>query len=70
MWLATYASVIPDDIHVKLVGLSTDNAPCVDVNDPDDRIITLYPFYILGILYHGVCSNSLYSECLLSDLVL
>ncbi|CAL9016951.1 unnamed protein product [Prunus brigantina] len=44
-WRATYASVIPNDMHVKLVESSIDNPPCVDPNDPDARIITFYPFY-------------------------
>ncbi|CAL2277518.1 unnamed protein product [Prunus armeniaca] len=51
-WWATYASAIPDDVHVKLVESSTDNAPCVDANDPGARIITFGPFYFsLGFTF-------------------
>lgn len=36
----TYASAIPNDMHVKLAMSSTNDAPCVDSNDPDTRIFT------------------------------
>ncbi|CAL8150789.1 unnamed protein product [Prunus armeniaca] len=44
-WRATYASVIPDDMHVKLVEYLTDDPPCIDTNDPNARIITFCLFY-------------------------
>ncbi|CAL2276192.1 unnamed protein product [Prunus armeniaca] len=44
-WRATYASVIPNYVHVKLIELLTDDEPCVDANDLDARIITFHPFY-------------------------
>ncbi|CAL2255461.1 unnamed protein product [Prunus armeniaca] len=42
---ATYASAIPDDVHVKLAASSTYDASCVDSNDVDARIITFRPLY-------------------------
>ncbi|CAL8124080.1 unnamed protein product [Prunus armeniaca] len=38
--LAAYASAILDDMHVKLAKPRTNDVPCVDMNDPDARIIT------------------------------
>ncbi|CAL2265879.1 unnamed protein product [Prunus armeniaca] len=49
---ATYASAIPDDVHVKLVDSSIDDTPYVDSNDLDARIITFHPFYFsLGFTF-------------------
>ncbi|CAL8153053.1 unnamed protein product [Prunus armeniaca] len=51
-WRATYASTIPDDMHVKLVEPSTDDVPRVNPNYPDARIITFRPFYFsLGFTF-------------------
>ncbi|CAL9021254.1 unnamed protein product [Prunus brigantina] len=51
-WRVTYASAIPDDMHVKLVESSANNAPCVDANDLDARILTFRPFYFsLGFTF-------------------
>ncbi|CAL2256654.1 unnamed protein product [Prunus armeniaca] len=51
-WWATYASVIPDDVHVKLAKPLTDDRPCVDANDPEARIITFHPFdFSLGFTF-------------------
>ncbi|CAL2238994.1 unnamed protein product [Prunus armeniaca] len=44
-WQATYASAIPDDVHIKLAKPLTDHVPCVDANDPNAKIITFCPFY-------------------------
>ncbi|CAL2278388.1 unnamed protein product [Prunus armeniaca] len=44
-WCATYASVILDDVHIKLAASSIDDAHCVDLNELDARIITFCPFY-------------------------
>ncbi|KAI5339129.1 hypothetical protein L3X38_018401 [Prunus dulcis] len=50
--VATYASAIPDYVYVRMVESSTDDAPCVDANDPDARIITFRPFYFsLGFMF-------------------
>ncbi|CAL2270257.1 unnamed protein product [Prunus armeniaca] len=51
-WRATYTSAIPNDMHVKLAESSTNDAPCVDQNDPDARIIMFRPFYFsLGFTF-------------------
>lgn len=51
-WHATDAYAIHDDVHVKLAESSTDDAPCVEPNDPDARIITFHPFYFsLGFMF-------------------
>ncbi|KAI5316380.1 hypothetical protein L3X38_036087 [Prunus dulcis] len=51
-WCATYASTIPNDVHVKLAASSTDDEPCVDSNDLDARIITFCPLYFsLGFTF-------------------
>ncbi|KAL6272281.1 hypothetical protein ACE6H2_022973 [Prunus campanulata] len=51
-WRATYAFAIPDDVHIKLGKPLTDAVPCVDVNDPNARMITFRPFYFsLGFTF-------------------
>ncbi|VVA33380.1 PREDICTED: LRR receptor serine/threonine- [Prunus dulcis] len=44
-WSTTYASAIPNDVHVKLEASLTDDVPRVDSNDPEARIITFFTFY-------------------------
>ncbi|KAI5323145.1 hypothetical protein L3X38_032217 [Prunus dulcis] len=51
-WGGTYAAVIPDDVHVKLVALLTDDVPRVDPNDPNAKIITFRHFHFyLGFTF-------------------
>ncbi|KAI5311332.1 hypothetical protein L3X38_000053 [Prunus dulcis] len=44
-WCTSFASAIPNDVHVRLVEPSTDDVARTDPNDPDARIITFRPFY-------------------------
>lgn len=44
-WRASFASAIPNDVHIRLAEPSTDDVACEDPNDPDTRIITFHPFY-------------------------
>ncbi|KAL6272510.1 hypothetical protein ACE6H2_023202 [Prunus campanulata] len=51
-WHTTYASAIPDDLHVRLAAPFSHNVPHVDPNDLDARIITFHLFYFsLGFTF-------------------
>ncbi|CAL8150727.1 unnamed protein product [Prunus armeniaca] len=44
-WRTSFASAIPNDVHIRLAEPSTDDVAREDPNDPDARIITFRPFY-------------------------
>lgn len=45
-WRASFASIVPNNMHVRLAEPSTDDVVHMDLNDLDVRIITFRPFYL------------------------